>query len=226
MFGGSIGLRHRQFALSPRPICKNDRNFCHFSPGTVDPDEDFFEDRVAIAFERVRPDRGKRGDAVTAERSAAIGDGQIELFDGKAIDQPAHPTPSSGPSLDAPPWTVPRPYGDVQPGVRGDESDQIGDRLGCVAEVAIEVDEVFVASLDGVLQRGPNCPAQSPFGSAQHADPGVAAGRFDRPLAGLVRRVVINHQQVGGRHGRENPGDEFRQIVPFVVGADCHQERL
>src|SRR5262249_5570500 len=88
-----------------------------------------------------------------------------------------------------------------------------------VAEIRVHVDEKLVVVLDGVahgLEYGRAGPELSR--TVQHVDVCIGRGGFIRNLAGAVRRVVINYENMSfGKLGLDAL-HKWQKIVAFVVG--------
>ena len=93
-----------------------------------------------------------------------------------------------------------------------------------MAIVRVHIDDQVIVVLDCVAHSGHNGRTQAQFpGTMQATQLGEFTPMLLAPIARAVRRIVVDDQDVRGRHGGQNVGHQVRQIAHFVIGGNDHQ---
>ena len=90
--------------------------------------------------------------------------------------------------------------------------------LGRMAEIGIHRQHVAVAVGHGIFHRRDEGRSQTKLAGAMQAVEARIVGRAGvAPLARAVGRIVVDHQQIGGRQVAKNLVHQWGQILDFVI---------
>ena len=133
----------------------------------------------------------------------------------------------SGQFTTLPPGNPARTHGEVGALLHG--LDQLGQLLGLVRAVGVHLHEDVVAGVEAPLEAGDVRRAQAGLARpVQDVDLAVLGGDAVRQLPRAVGAVVVDNQDVGGRHGSaqapEGLGQRFQLVVGRDDGEDTHSE--
>ena len=118
--------------------------------------EDFFEEPVSCFFERLELDPLECCDSIEPVGAATILDLPTDHPASQLVGKPAHGDPSPGASFESATRDVSRADHQIVGILFG---EQLRDDCRVVAEISVEVDQPWVAVVDGILHTGLDCRA-------------------------------------------------------------------
>ena len=202
------------------PVDERDGRFAEPRPEPLQPPEDFLLERIAATADGVHVEPAQDGRAVTAVAAAAILAPQAQQASGVEIHAPAHQVPPQRPALDTAAGNVTRSdhHVDRRAAGRIHARQQLRQIARLVAEIGVHVEHVLVAVLDRVFHARQNGRAQPQLARPMETmEPGVLGRLLVAPMAGAVRGIVVDHQQVGVGSEAKNLLHQPGEILHLVV---------
>ncbi len=201
-------------------VDKHDGRFPEPRPQPLQTPENFLLEGVTAAADGRDVELAQDRRPIAAKAAAAILRPQAQQPAGVPIHPPAHQVPPQRPALHPAARNVARADHHVHRRAAGrvHARDQIRQITRLVAEIGVHVEHVLVALLDGVLHARQNGRPQPQFSRpVETVDAAVGGRLLVAPAAGAVRRVVVDHQQVGSRGVAENLLHQPGEILQLVV---------
>ena len=207
---------------SVAPVIEEERHFLHAGTDFSAAKQDFFGDGVSASDGFGPVDAPQQFHAIAAEAAAVVLAGQSQQQPSPHVDQAAHEFSSAGPPQDSAARNIAGGDSDVAVFTG---SDQFWYGVNGVTEVGIHIDQQFVVLADAKLEAGGHGGTESQLsGSVQDMQSGFAESQLFDQLSGAVGRIVIDDEdlQIGAQVQQQ--GQQFPQILDFVVGTECDED--